>query len=323
MKMLLCSDIKFGAVSAERLDSKLSCKWQSVRNAKFDELVDTALQNNAAYLVVAGRMFGQHRVTEGLIDHLFHSISSNDALQILMFLNSEEFERLSYRSDIPENLHILNIQTEYSYLDDDIAVRTYNEKVELQLADHPSIFLSKDDEGHLTVVIANAEYQLPSFEPLGFEEAEGSTFGFGLLEWTDDQIEPYKTHEHAVYSYKTIEVKIKANDDQEEIVRKINHAVKGIPYDCFLRIALTGRSAFGLTLNGDALKKQLQSLIFFVEVYDNTMMDIDEEAFATDISLCSEFVRLALADESLSESERNRLISCGWNALNGREVSEE
>ena len=52
-------------------------------------------------------------------------------------------------------------------------------------------------------------------------------------------------------------------------------------------------------------------------------MDIDEEAFENDISLRSEFVRLALQDDSLSESERNRLISCGWNALNGREVTAE
>ena len=52
-------------------------------------------------------------------------------------------------------------------------------------------------------------------------------------------------------------------------------------------------------------------------------MDIDEESFETDISLRSEFVRLALQDGSLSESERSRLISLGWNALSGKEVSAE
>ena len=45
--------------------------------------------------------------------------------------------------------------------------------------------------------------------------------------------------------------------------------------------------------------------------------------FENDISLRSEFVRLALQDDSLSESERNRLISCGWNALIGKGVSAE
>ena len=34
-------------------------------------------------------------------------------------------------------------------------------------------------------------------------------------------------------------------------------------------------------------------------------------------------LRLALQDGSLSENERNRLIRCGWNALNGREVTAE
>ena len=113
------------------------------------------------------------------------------------------------------------------------------------------------------------------------------------------------------------------NDDQNEILRKINLAIKNVRRDSFLRITLTGQSAFGLTINSDALKQHFQNRIFFVEVYDNTVMEIDEESFDTDISLRSEFVRLAMADNTLSESERNRLISCGWNALIGKEVSEE
>ena len=64
-------------------------------------------------------------------------------------------------------------------------------------------------------------------------------------------------------------------------------------------------------------------MIFYAEVFDNTSMDIDEETFETDISLRSEFVRLALRDGSLSESERNRIISAGWNALGGKEVNKQ
>ena len=59
-----------------------------------------------------------------------------------------------------------------------------------------------------------------------------------------------------------------------------------------------------------------------MEVFDNTVMDIDTDAFETDISLRSEFVRLAMQDESLSESERNRLISCGWSTLGGKGASD-
>ena len=143
------------------------------------------------------------------------------------------------------------------------------------------------------------------------------------MEWKEEELGQYTVRVDQVYAYQSIELKIMPEDDQKGILRKINNAVRDVDYNTFLRITITGRSAFGLMINVDALKKQLQNRIFFVETYDNTVMDIDEEAFENDISLRSEFVRLALQDDSLSESERNRLISCGWNALNGREVSEE
>ena len=249
--MLLCSDVCLGAMSTEKLDIKQSQKWQAARNAKFTDLIDKAAQNNATYVALFGRLFGQERVTESVIDTLFQAVRENEGITV-------------------QNGAVI-----------------------------------------------------PSFEPTGFENAQDNKFGFGILEWTEDQLGQYQLKVGSKYAYKAIELKIQPEDDQEEILRKISNAVRKIDIDTFLRITITGRSAFGLTMNSDALKNQLQGRIFFVEVYDNTVMDIDEEAFETDISLRSEFVRLALQDSSLSESERNRLISLGWNALSGREVSAE
>ena len=164
---------------------------------------------------------------------------------------------------------------------------------------------------------------IPSFEPIGFEDAEGLFWGYGILEWSETQIGPYSLVKNQKYAFQAMDLKILPSDGPRGILRKINTATKNVAVDTFLRITLVGRSAFGITLNGDALKTQLQSRIFFAEVYDNTLMDVDEDAFENDISLRSEFVRLALQDDSLSESERNRLICCGWNVLNGKEVSAE
>lgn len=164
---------------------------------------------------------------------------------------------------------------------------------------------------------------IPSFEPIGFEDAVDRKYGYGILEWAEKEINGYIETANQKYTFESMELKILPEDKQKDIVRKINRAVAKFDMDTFLRITIVGRSALGLILDSDVLKDQLQNKIFFVEVYDNTVMDIDEEAFEHDISLRSEFVRLALQDDSLSESERNRLISCGWNALNGREVSEE
>ena len=165
--------------------------------------------------------------------------------------------------------------------------------------------------------------EIPAFEPLGFEDAQAQTFGYGVLDWSDASLGQYLLQKNQSFAYQYVELRLLPEENQEDILRKINHAIKALDCNTFLRVAITGRSAFGLMIHVDALEKQLQKHVFFAEVYDNTVMDIDEEAFENDISLRSEFVRLALQDDSLSETERSRLISCGWNALNGREVSAE
>lgn len=323
MKILLCSDVRLGAVCTENLDVKLSHKWQAARTEKLADLIDQAAQNNAAYVALFGNMFGPDRVSESVIDALFRAVKEDGNIQVLAFLIADEFNRIAYRNDVPENLHLICTQTADSYTDDNIALRIDKGVVELQLADNDPIFIKKEPESGFVVSGLKENQSIPSFEPVGFEDAEGLVCGYGILDWADEELGQYVITKNQKYAYKAIELKILPGDGQKEILRKINAAVKDVDIDTFLRIAIVGRSAFGLTLNGDALEAQLQNRIFFVEVYDNTIMDIDEEAFENDISLRSEFVRLALQDDSLSEAERNRLISCGWNALNGKEVSAE
>ena len=321
-KMLLCSDICLGAISTEKLDIKQSQKWQTARNAKFEDLIDNAVQNNATYVALFGRLFGQERVTESVIDTLFQSVKEDAGITVLVFLNASEYKRISYRNDVPENLHLINMEKQDSFLDDRLALRINAGAAELQLGDNELIVIQKDGAGKY-VLTGIPDAVIPSFEPTDFEDAQGNQFGFGILEWTANQIGRYQVKGGSKYAYHAIELKIMPEDDQKEILRKINNLVKRIDIDTFLRVTVTGRSAFGLTLNSDALKNQLQGRIFFVEVYDNTVMDIDEESFENDISLRSEFVKLALQDGTLSESERNHLISLGWNALSGKEVSAE
>lgn len=323
MKMLFCADVRLGAICTENLDIKQSHKWKAARSEKLADLIDKAAQNNAAYVALFGRIFGQDRISESVIDGLFAAIKDDQDIQALAFLNAEEYKRISYRNDIPENLHLLCTQTQDSYTDDDIALRIDKGVIVLQLADNDALTIRVDESEKFEIVGMPETYTIPSFEPIGFEDAEGLACGYGVLDWSGESIGQFIVTSDPKYNYQSIELKVLPEDDEKEIVRKINNTVRKIDFDTFLRITITGQSAFGLTISGDGLKAQLQNRIFFVEVYDNTVMDIDEEAFENDISLRSEFVRLALQDDSLSESERNRLISCGWNALNGREVTAE
>ena len=323
MKMLFCSDVRLGAICAESLDKEQAHKWQTTHTEKFAELIDKAAQNNAAYVALFGSLFGRKRIPESVIDRLFVAAKEDAAIQILAFLQMEDFKRLSYRNDAPENLHLFCVQAEDSYVDEHIAFRIEQGTVKLQLGEHETLMIRTVGEGSFELSGLPKKHVIPSFEPIGFEDAQGRVCGYGVLEWSEETLGEYAETKDQKFAFQSRELKILPEDDETAILKKIRSTVRRLGADTFLRVTLAGRSAFGLTINGDALKKQLQNKVFFAQVFDNTVMDIDEEAFETDIYLRSEFVRLALKDDSLSESERNQLISCGWNALNGREEAAE
>ena len=43
---------------------------------------------------------------------------------------------------------------------------------------------------------------------------------------------------------------------------------------------------------------------------------------AYEVSLMAEFARQVQGDDSLSPSEKSRIVRCGWNALNGKGLVE-
>ena len=323
MKMLFCADVQLGAICAENLDVKSAHKWQAARSEKLADLIDKAAQNNASYIALFGRLFGQSRISESVIDVLFDAVKEDANIQVLAFLNADEYKRISYRNDIPDNIHLLCETTANTYTDDAVALRMESGTAAMQLGDNDALVIRETAEHRYIICGLTEEHGIPSFEPNGFEDANRLSCGYAVLEWADETVGQYVFTPHQTYTYESIEIRILPEDDKKEILRKINAVARSMDCDTFLRITLSGRTAFGLSVSADGLKNHLQKQIFYVEVYDHTVMDIDEESFENDISLRSEFVRLALQDGSLSENERNRLIRCGWNALNGREVTAE
>lgn len=325
MKALLFSDIRLGAFCSENLEVKLSRKWQKYRNEALHDLVDIATQTGAAYIAVFGQLFGQNRISESVIDSLFDAIKEEKHIHYLVFIDQMESERVSYRNDLPENLHLMCTGSSDTYLDEDVAVRIDKGVIELQLGDFSTVKVRKNELGTYCIygIEGTNEKEILSFEPTCYDDAQTSRYGYSVLEWNANKITGFSEHEHSRFVYETVEIKIQPEDAQREVIRKIMAAVSQFKHETFLRVHLRGRSAFGLMINGNDIKAQLQNRLFYVEVFDSTVMDIDEESFNNDISLRSEFIRLALQDDSVSESERNRLICCGWNVINGKEVPAE
>jgi hypothetical protein len=322
MKIIFCTDILLATLCTEKLDVELAHKWQSIRTDKFSELADKAIPEGASYIAVFGDLFGQERISEGVIDSFFKTVNDQKHISFLAFLNQAEYSRISYRNDIPDNLHMICTQISDMYTDDNVAIQIKDHQAHIQLGDNDEIIVSKTAEKYQISGLKDGEKIIPRFEATGYDDST-EYYGYSVLEWTDSSIDVYKEIEDKKFSYQTTEIKLSPEDNQKEIVKKLIQASSKFAYETFLRINFVGRTDFGFLINIDEIESQLQSKVFFVEVYDNTVMDIDEESFENDISLRSEFVRLALQDDSLSEAERNRILSCGWNVLNGKEVSAQ
>ena len=311
--MILCANLLLGAVCTENLSTSCFRKWQKSRFDMLSSVFDASVAKNASYVIFVGQMFGRDRVPESVIDSFFDIVRNHTQLNVITILNADEYGRINYRNDIPENLFLLCNQISDSFKKDSLRINIENNQI-LLYYNNSKISIFNEDTSY-QVAIKDNNWRIPSLEPTGFEDSEKGLGGYGILDWNNADSPKYTSVEEEMFSFRSIEVILRPEDGEKDIIQKINGAVAKIDSKSFVRITLTGRSAFGLTIDGDILAKQLEQRFFFVEVFDNTVMDIQEDAFENDISLRSEFVRLALEDESLSESERNRLISYGWKAL--------
>lgn len=321
MKMLFCGDVRLGAINNENLSVEQSRKWQATLKKKLHDLFDEASIKNIKYVAFFGQVFAQERVSETIIDDFFSVVLENKNTQVLLLVGKDEYDRLNYRKDIPDNLHLVNMQDEDSYSDDIISLHVSDGFIKLKLSNN-EIIQGKKANGNYKLKLQDKGNVVASFEPIGFDDVLSNSFGYSLLEWSENSIDNYQKVNNQTYSYKSVELKIFPENNQNEILSKILSLLTKFDSNTFLRLTITGKLAFGINLSVEAIKKQLENKIFYVEVYDNTVMNIDEEEFENDISLRSEFVKLALQDDSLSESERNKVISCGWNVLSGKEVSD-
>ena len=323
MKMLFCSDVRLGAACTENMGVAYSRKWQAARTEWFRDLYDKAVREHASYVALFGHMFGQERVSEALIDVLFQTVGNEASIQTLAILEQQEYARISYRKDIPSNLHILCAEQNANYTDDHVALRIVDKETEIQLDECESFKIQHTPLDTWRLVGIKKGKYLFSFEPTGFEDAEANKYGYTVVEWQADTITAYQEIREQKYQYETATLKIEPTDDKKEIIRKTTVLIRNLKPETIMRVEIRGRAAFALSIPISEIREKLESRVLFARVVDDTIMDVNEAEFENDISLRSEFVRLALRDESLSETERNRLIRYGWNALCGKEVSVE
>lgn len=109
-------------------------------------------------------------------------------------------------------------------------------------------------------------------------------------------------------------------DSQTAIEDRVAEQVAGISTDDLLRLTLVGAHPVDLDPDLPRLLRLFSERFYFVKVYNKTRLLIRPEDYALDISLKGEFVRRVLADEKLTDEQKEKIIVYGIRALAGEEA---
>ena len=117
----------------------------------------------------------------------------------------------------------------------------------------------------------------------------------------------------------TVECDITDFSSALDLEEKLLTSVAGIAQKDMVKVVLVGTVPAEATLDLTHLRGILSQKFYFAKVKDETRLSINAEDYAHDISLKGEFVRRVMAS-TLSESEKERVIACGFRALSGEEL---
>ena len=97
-------------------------------------------------------------------------------------------------------------------------------------------------------------------------------------------------------------------------------AVGAIPPCDMVRVILTGERDPEFSVSLDALTARFKDKFYYFEAKDATRVRIDSEKYKNDRSLKGEFIRTVFSDGTLTNEEKERVITMGLRALLGESI---
>ena len=116
-----------------------------------------------------------------------------------------------------------------------------------------------------------------------------------------------------------IDTQLSENDSDLSTVYKLESILSPIPKSDLVRIRLVGNRALGQKINTEALISSVGRGYYYLEIKDETRVKISADDFKNDISLKGEFIRGVLSDTTLSDEEKDAVITLGLEVLIGEE----
>ena len=352
MKLIHCADLHLDSPMEANLPPEKARERKNEILTTFTKLVQLADQNEVAAILIAGDLFDSNRITRKTQKYVLELIEQHPNLYFFYLAgNHDRGNDLKEAENKPENLCTFG-EGWRSYTFGDVVITgserpdpdTLNLKPDVLniVMMHGQERAGRGSGGEDVIRFAKLKNKhidylalghLHQYRPAKIDERctacysgclEGRGFdecgqkGYVLLETVSNRI----THRFVPISRRvlhTVEVDITDTVSQPALESHVLDALAKLPASDMVKLVLTGETSPDTQHDLARLSGLLTDRFYFAKVEDKSRMLIRPEDYRNDISLKGEFVRRVMAS-NLKDSEKERVIACGFRALLGEEV---
>lgn len=326
MKLMICANLGVGGLPAIDLASSRVARWQEDKIEALAAALGDARDKGVGACVVAGDLFAKGFVAQSLLTKTLEEAGCH-GIPVYYVPVAGELEDSSDRMPQVEEVRLVEpgdrgttIEIEGTELTIPVVEGTGLEAVEEIARPSGSVVIVRNEASIGISLADDAEFM--RMGPLAHSAfGEELKSGYLIVDVTGGKATGQWV-EMARHPFVVQEVVLEGLESSRELVTTVGEAVKGIDRDACLRVELKGRIPLDVYINTADFAAQLERYFFYVEVVDECVLDINIADLETDVSLLAEFARQVTGDGSLSETEKTRILRCGWNVLNGKELAE-
>ena len=324
---MICANLDVGGLPAIDLASRKISKWQEDKIEALAAALSDAKERGVDACIMAGGLFAKGFVAQSLLVETLEEAGCHD-IPVYYAPIIGELEDAVDRIPEVEGVTVIERVGENGceiLLEDQglsIPVVEGSGLEEIDGIARPSGRVAIVRNGNDIGVSLNGGREFVRLGSLGSSGFGERLKGGYLIVELEDSGPVGEWVEASAHPFVVREVELAGLESSRELVATVGEAVKDVDRDACLRIELMGRIPLNVYINTSDLAAQLEQYFFYVEVADECALDIDVADLDTDVSLLAEFVRQVTGDDSLSETEKTRILRCGWNVLNGKELAE-
>ena len=352
MKLIHCADIHLDSPMETNLSADKARERKLEIRSTFARLVRTAADEGVEAILIAGDLFDGARVTKSTENYVLDLIASHPMIDFFYLSgNHDKGSSLANTTQLPANLYTFgklwstyrrgNVAITGAAVPDADTLSLSAEDVNILLLHgqerrsagvagedviHLGRFKNKNiDYAALGHIHEHRAMRLDArgtavysgcLEGRGFDEC--GTKGYVLLNVEGGRVS-HRFVPFATRTLHTVECDITGFSSGLDLEERMLASVADVPATDMVKVLLVGSCPAEATLDLSHLRGVLAGRFYFSKIKDETRLSINAEDYAHDISLKGEFVRRVMAS-SLSQSEKERVIACGFRALAGEEL---